>query len=386
LEQWKWDIWEAESRAKQDEAKAIRSPAEVVDTYNPVQVSDSDMAGRDSSPNVTKQAEELVDPLESTIGIPKTSDITTAIRVDLQKSVSTSDDTPPTATGSPSEVSGGPTTAGRAAPAIDGPITAENDDIHTHDKSRLVTSADFSSDTASTTSTTADPSSTSQMSGTSWDHSQSSYDDLASVTANSSRISSSSPSPTPLPQPPVPPSATGGESIYRTIMNRLTALEANHTLYARYVEEQTVGVRDMLRRLGEEVGRLEGIVSFRRNLLVRRIMTLIVDLANRERRRRRCISGQSLNGNDKETGSKWNMVSSCHASITYLMRFDLFMNHRVPWGPDLIAAHRLCSRSASELHNFVCCLQSWCSWALQGVRGARLGLSTVMQLSSSTSP
>jgi hypothetical protein len=44
-------------------------------------------------------------------------------------------------------------------------------------------------------------------------------------------------------------------------MNRLTALEANHTLYARYVEEQTAGVRDMLKRLGEEVGRLEGIVS-----------------------------------------------------------------------------------------------------------------------------
>ena len=44
-------------------------------------------------------------------------------------------------------------------------------------------------------------------------------------------------------------------------MNRLTALEANHTLYARYVEEQTSGVRDVLKRLGEDVGRLEGIVS-----------------------------------------------------------------------------------------------------------------------------
>jgi tetrahydromethanopterin S-methyltransferase subunit G len=44
-------------------------------------------------------------------------------------------------------------------------------------------------------------------------------------------------------------------------MNRLTALEANHTLYARYVEEQTSAVREVLRRLGEDVGRLEGIVS-----------------------------------------------------------------------------------------------------------------------------
>ena len=50
-----------------------------------------------------------------------------------------------------------------------------------------------------------------------------------------------------------------GESIYRTIMNRLSALEANTTLYARYVEEQTSAMREMLRRLSEDVGRLEGI-------------------------------------------------------------------------------------------------------------------------------
>ena len=52
-----------------------------------------------------------------------------------------------------------------------------------------------------------------------------------------------------------------GESIFGTIMNRLTVLEANHTLYVQYVAEQTVGVRDVLRKLGEEVGRLESIVS-----------------------------------------------------------------------------------------------------------------------------
>ena len=42
-------------------------------------------------------------------------------------------------------------------------------------------------------------------------------------------------------------------------MNRLSALEANTTLYARYVEEQTNAMREMLRRLNEDVGRLEGI-------------------------------------------------------------------------------------------------------------------------------
>jgi hypothetical protein len=42
-------------------------------------------------------------------------------------------------------------------------------------------------------------------------------------------------------------------------MNRLSALEANTTLYARYVEEQTNAMREMLRRLNEDMGRLEGI-------------------------------------------------------------------------------------------------------------------------------
>lgn len=62
-----------------------------------------------------------------------------------------------------------------------------------------------------------------------------------------------------LPPSPSPASVHTGESIYRTIMNRLSALEANTTLYARYVEEQTSAMREMLRRLSEDVGRLEGI-------------------------------------------------------------------------------------------------------------------------------
>jgi hypothetical protein len=72
--------------------------------------------------------------------------------------------------------------------------------------------------------------------------------------------------------PPIVPS--GGESIYRTIMNRLTALEANHTLYTRYVEQQTSGVRDVLKRLGEDIGRLEGIVSFRLRLSISNFILL----------------------------------------------------------------------------------------------------------------
>ena len=66
-------------------------------------------------------------------------------------------------------------------------------------------------------------------------------------------------------QASVPPPQVGtssGESIYRTIMNRIAILELNATLHARYVEEHSVGVRELLKRLTEEVGRLEGIVRF----------------------------------------------------------------------------------------------------------------------------
>ncbi|KAG7090366.1 hypothetical protein E1B28_009486 [Marasmius oreades] len=76
------------------------------------------------------------------------------------------------------------------------------------------------------------------------------------------------------------PSATGGESIYRTIMNRLSAIEANQTLYAQYYEEQTCGVREILRRLGEDVGRMEGIEKAQAKMFQR-------DAKEWEQRRRR---------------------------------------------------------------------------------------------------
>jgi hypothetical protein len=121
-----------------------------------------------------------------------------------------------------------------------------------------------------------------------------------------------------------PPLPTGGESIYRTIMNRLTALEANHTLYARYVEEQTAGVREALRRLAEDVGRLEGIVSM---LCVpcslgRGFAMFSTDpiFLLRPKPRRSCISDRCLNGRDK--GTDWEGITerSCRASTTLRTR------------------------------------------------------------------
>ncbi|GAB1523203.1 hypothetical protein RhiTH_006334 [Rhizoctonia solani] len=58
---------------------------------------------------------------------------------------------------------------------------------------------------------------------------------------------------------PIP--STGGESIYRTIWNRLEMLERGSTLSLRYVEEQNQSVRQALRRLEEEVGRLRALTN-----------------------------------------------------------------------------------------------------------------------------
>jgi hypothetical protein len=59
----------------------------------------------------------------------------------------------------------------------------------------------------------------------------------------------------------VAPTGPGGESVYRMILNRLSNVEGNQTLYARYVEDQARSANDRLRILEEEVGRLGAFVS-----------------------------------------------------------------------------------------------------------------------------
>jgi hypothetical protein len=52
-----------------------------------------------------------------------------------------------------------------------------------------------------------------------------------------------------------------GESVFRTIANRISILERNTTLYMQYVEIQNRSIREAIRKLEEDVGRLAGIVS-----------------------------------------------------------------------------------------------------------------------------
>lgn len=139
------------------------------------------------------------------------------------------------------------------------PIQAVNDSTQ---QSHMSMSND--SNTASiTTSSVFISSRSANVSGTTISTPRSSQSIVTPVSSPSVIIhASASHSPPPqvnLPLSPSPVNVNSGESIYRTIMNRLSVLEANTTLHARYVEEQTSAMREMLRRLSEDVGRLEGI-------------------------------------------------------------------------------------------------------------------------------
>jgi hypothetical protein len=76
LEQWKWDIWEAESRAKRDELEKARaisssSPVEVIDAPQPAQTPIGDLGhGRGFPANATEEeVESFMDSLEDTVPI-----------------------------------------------------------------------------------------------------------------------------------------------------------------------------------------------------------------------------------------------------------------------------------------------------------------------------
>jgi hypothetical protein len=325
MEQWKWDIWEAESRAKQDEleeARAISPPADAVDALEPAQAptahadvgnetaavhSGVNTVERGFPENATK--EEAENSLENTTGVSSTQGITEDIRADHARPASTLNGTPLTVAGS-TLVQSAPlasSTTKRSIPTANSQTSTSWDEIH--EISRQLTTD--SSEAVPPASPTIDTSSISHLSNASWDsHLPSPYETIMNIAVNSSRAPPNQAMTTttvPLPQPPVTSSATGGESIYRTIMNRLTALEANHTLYTRYVEEQTAGVRDVLKRLGEEVGRLEGIVSLHN--FCAKILQLTMVWVNRGRRKPRCTSVPSLNGSGRETGLRWNIMN-----------------------------------------------------------------------------
>ncbi|PPQ63591.1 hypothetical protein CVT24_004451 [Panaeolus cyanescens] len=285
LEQWKWDIWEAESRAKAEYENQIRHslPAE----------------GQTDTPVYP----DVVITTPSGGQIPANNQDTTNIS-NGQESANggTNDDTNPDTPVSPQS----PEHQSPPSPEQPNhePASPNN---HSDQQSEPTAQPDLSGRHSTDTFASSSTQSTTLPSAETPVHSQTppviapSVSNNLSTKPSTSSENASSPSPhanpnhasnashsitsAPLTVPPAPPptptiiltsgspsvavipiiqssivpTSKGGESIYRTIMNRLTAVESNHTLYLRYIEQQNSAIRDVIKRLGEDIGRLEGI-------------------------------------------------------------------------------------------------------------------------------
>lgn len=297
LEQWKWDEWEAQSHARRaaEEASAsmemaVAPPqiahAAVVESVLPPKVAEKAQSSTTAQATQTPYASATVTPAEvtsSNVFAPSPSPSISEAAKTVRGSTSEEPDQETTLSHY-IEIN---TASSRAHEAVtaDSPAGTTSDDYNLSSKIDIPldeenhSSANTSYNTTDLSTSTqlfpspvpstdqANPSSVQDFSDTIKASSES-----PPMTSSIRLTTSSSNSVVSLPivsaslaqpfSPPAPQVPTGGESIYRTIMNRLTALEGNTTLYARYVEEQTAGMREVLRRLGEDVGRLEGIVRF----------------------------------------------------------------------------------------------------------------------------
>ncbi|KIP02710.1 hypothetical protein PHLGIDRAFT_130592 [Phlebiopsis gigantea 11061_1 CR5-6] len=291
LEQWKWEVWEAESKAR----LALEfSQSHLVEAAEEVPPSTLSKVWSDLLPEppvrVVPTIPIEVAPvlgLQSDISILSTSPADIHIETTLPSAADSISLPPPAYTPSPSILSGAhvvgaPDTSVNPATSEHPPASSHSSDSSTdttHDPPR-----EHTTDSLYTTTTISSDAHQPQL--VSLSHPSSAHSGLSSppvsrlgsphVASSSVSVFSSSnqsshitrPSSTPSAIPTVthsltvispPPSATSGESIYRTIMNRLTALESNTSLYARFVEDHAASVREMLRRLNEDIGRLEGI-------------------------------------------------------------------------------------------------------------------------------
>ncbi|KAJ6554970.1 UNC-like C-terminal-domain-containing protein [Mycena vulgaris] len=243
LEEYKWDIWETESRAraKRDEPT---TPLEVNEPEpalapDPVSIPASYPEYLEGVTTKREQAQEEVPTSTLTLGeetqAPSTPDVETAPESNDTRGKVEPELPPATAEPEVAE-----TTPARSLPATPADQQTKSDSSSADAKARHPSPTPD----AGVPPNGSDPSAAVPASDT--------------TTTATSAVASGSTVFT-LATTALVPAPAGGESIYRTIMNRLTALEANHTLYARYVEEHTGAVREMLRRVGEDLGRAEGV-------------------------------------------------------------------------------------------------------------------------------
>ncbi|KZT28717.1 hypothetical protein NEOLEDRAFT_1128893 [Neolentinus lepideus HHB14362 ss-1] len=288
LEEFKWDIWAHEAEA---EGKAKRSAMEeaVAASTQSQQVPPPADRPKEETPTVVTVSTAQVESMSKTVAqesppvhSAETTDLVAAtssnesnssarIAADSSEGLSIPikhESTNSTKETQPSAGSHSTDTAGPKDTSAHSTSTATKQE-DSHKAQNTVTTHDSRSQQA-TLATQSDTMSTSTVSPSA-SHGNSSAASQDARTAHlDSHTSTSPPSsstsiPTVIPSPSsativsLSHQSTGGESIYRTIMNRLSALEGNTTLYARYVEEHTAAIREVLRRLGEDVGRLEGL-------------------------------------------------------------------------------------------------------------------------------
>lgn len=92
-------------------------------------------------------------------------------------------------------------------------------------------------------------------------------------------------------------------------MNRVLELESNHTLYEQYMAQQQFLVREALKRLGEDIGRLEGVVrcfTIPQNFYQFKDVSLLI----RERLTDKYMIEQHKNGKNSGKDGSSNMHNS----------------------------------------------------------------------------
>ena len=259
LEQWKWDTWEEESRARARQDQSAHTTVVHADILSePEQLTENiprlpieDLATSQDSPASATPSDELETDFKESSRLPESVEGSFRHSTDIARSEpSTSAQVLPTSSDSP--------IIAISSPASPPPSNPTQDIDYSTSQSHMFSS----NESSSASSSVSIPSRLVNVSEATVSASRSSSPLVVTTNSSPSVIQASTSPQAPvvsLPLSPSPASVHTGESIYRTIMNRLSALEANTTLYARYVEEQTSAMREMLRRLSEDVGRLEGI-------------------------------------------------------------------------------------------------------------------------------
>lgn len=235
LEEWKWELWEAESRAKME--ASLKDP----------QVHQA----TESVDDLTDQTLAHVDTLDEFSSEEGSAHSVSALSIN-----GTGNELPSSMTITTGESSHSTDT--HFSPPF---VTARPEGREGHSSSLLPVSTSVSITPSPVMSSHATEPGNHTTSSSLHDGTTLSASPIVSRTTmgtSSSIFVTASPLSTAHSFLPMPMS--GGESIYRMIMNRLTSVEKNHTLYEQYMAQQQNIVREALKRMGEDIGRLEGLV------------------------------------------------------------------------------------------------------------------------------